>query len=185
MRRYSLIAALAFALGAGPAAAQNTWPTPNGNVVVPGVVPMCFTLANNYVPCNSPGAVPLPVQVWNNPLNPAVFTPANPQMISTGATGTTGAVTATLTPPAGKTVFICGFDVTAIGGTAAVGPISVTGVTGGTLTYYLASAVAGVTLPVRYAPCIQATKPGQAIAVATTADGTASNVGVNLWGVLQ
>src|SRR4051794_9337952 len=48
--------------------------------------------------------------------------------ITGNATGTTGAVVGTLAGAASKTTFICGFDVSAVGGTAAVGPITVAGV---------------------------------------------------------
>lgn len=105
--------------------------------------------------------------------------------ITGNATGTTGAVVGTLAAAAGKTTYVCGFDVTAVGGTAQVGPITVAGLVGGSATYYLASAVAGTVLPVRYAPCIPGSAVNTAITVTTTADGTASAVTVNSWGYQQ
>ena len=109
-------------------------------------------------------------------------------MAVTGAgTGTTGAVTGTLTAVAGKTLYICGFDVSAIGGTADVGPITVAGLAPATTSfvYHIASSAGGVTLPRRYTPCLPAATPTTNITVTTTADGTATAVDVNVWGVAQ
>lgn len=105
--------------------------------------------------------------------------------ITGNATGTTGAVVGTLAAATGKTTYICGFDVTAVGGTAQVGPITVAGLVGGSATYYLASSAAGVVLPVRYTPCIPGSTVNTAITITTTADGTASAVTVNSWGYQQ
>lgn len=105
--------------------------------------------------------------------------------ITGNATGTTGAVVGTLAAATGKTTYICGFDVTAVGGTAQVGPIAVAGLVGGSAVYYLASSAAGTVLPVRYTPCIPASAVNTAIIITTTADGTASAVTVNSWGYQQ
>lgn len=104
--------------------------------------------------------------------------------ITGNATGTTGAVVGTLAAAAGKTTYICGFDITAVGGTAQVGPITVAGLVGASAVYYLASSVAGSVLPVRYSPCI-ASAANTAITITTTANGTASAVTVNSWGYQQ
>lgn len=119
----------------------------------------------------------------NTPLPVIVTSPG--AGITGNATGTTGAVVGTLAAAAGKTTYICGFDVTAVGGTAQVGPITVAGLVGGSATYYLASSAAGAVLPVRYAPCIPGSAVNTAITVTTTADGTASAVTVNSWGYQQ
>ena len=92
---------------------------------------------------------------------------------------------ASMSAPASKLRFLCGFDVSAISGTADVGPITVTGLTGGTFTYHLASSAGGVTLNRSFSPCIPASAVNTAIVVATTADGTASAVDVNVWGVAR
>lgn len=191
MKLARLIAALAV-LWAGSAHAQTVFPTPNANVNAPGEVVMCATQAGPlsgtpfppYVPCTAPGALPLPVAVQSNPAQ-ALLQP--PSIVTAAATGTTGAVTATLTAPGnGKTLYICGFDASAIGGTADIGPITVTGLTGGnTFTYHIASSAGGVTLNRLYTPCIPAVNANTNIAVATTADGTATAVDVNVWGVAQ
>jgi hypothetical protein len=184
MRRFVFALAAIVAL-VSPARAQTTFSTPQGNVVAPGQVPMCETLVGNWVACGSPGAVPSPVQVLNTPAFPAYTYLVNPNVLGGAATGTTGAVTATITPPAGRIFFLCGFDISAIGGTATIAPITVTNLQGGTLTYYASSSVAGTTLSIRYAPCINATAIGQSVSIATTADGTATNVAVNMWGTYQ
>lgn len=105
--------------------------------------------------------------------------------ITGNATGTTGAVVGTLAAATGKLTYICGFDVTAIGGTATVGPITVAGLAGGSATYFLSSLVAGSLLTRTYTPCIPGSAANTAITITTTADGSASNVTVNSWGYQQ
>lgn len=118
---------------------------------------------------------PLPVQV--TPGLPSTATP-----IAGNATGTTGAVVGTLAAAAAKTTYISGFTVSAIGGTAAVGPIVVAGLAGGSQTYNLTSSVTGNTLAVNFPQAIPASAVNTAITVTTTADATASSVAVNSWG---
>lgn len=146
-----------------------------------GVVIMCPTGAGGYVPCGTPGARPLPTVVLNTPND----VPQQPQVITAIATGSTGAVTATLATVPNKTIYICGFDVSGVGGTAALGPVTVTGLLGGTFTYQLFSSATGVTLSRTFTPCIPAANSTQAIAVVTTADGTATAVDVQAFGVAQ
>src|SRR5262245_31359217 len=60
--------------------------------------------------------------------------------ITGNATGTTGAVTGTLAAGgANKITYICGFNVSAIGGTAAVGPITIANLVTSSMVYQLAS----------------------------------------------
>lgn len=100
-------------------------------------------------------------------------------------TGTTGAVTGTLAAAASKTTFICGFDISATGGVASLGPITVTGLSGGTFTYQLFSTATGVNLQKTFNPCYPASAVNTAIVVTTTADGTATAVDVNVHGFQQ
>lgn len=100
-------------------------------------------------------------------------------------TGTTGAVTGTLAGVASKTTYICGFDISATGGTAALGPITVTGLSGGTFTYQLFSTATGVQLQKTFNPCYPASAVNTAIVVTTTANGTATAVDVNAQGFQQ
>ena len=97
-------------------------------------------------------------------------------------TGTTGAVVGTLTGAATQTTYICGFDVSAIGGTATLGPIVIAGLLGGSFTYQLASTTTCVTLNRTFTPCIPSSAVNTNITVTTTADASASAVDVNSWG---
>lgn len=105
--------------------------------------------------------------------------------ITGNATGSTGAVVGTLAAAVGKTTYICGFDVSAIGGTAAVGPVTIAGLTGSSMVYQLSSTAAGVTLQKTFTPCIPASAQNTAVTITTTADGTATAVDVNSWGYQQ
>jgi hypothetical protein len=98
------------------------------------------------------------------------------------ATGTTGAVVGTLTATSTTTAYINGFTVSAVGGTAAVGPITVAGLVGGSQVYYLNSSAAGSSLVVNFQSPIAASAVNTNITITTTADGTATSVSVNSWG---
>lgn len=141
--------------------ADNTNPT---NPVTPIINGAALSAAN-----------PIPVTNVGTPA--AGVTP-----IAGNATGTTGAVVGTLAGAASKTTYISGFTVSAVGGTAAVGPITVAGLAGGSQIYYLNSSAAGNTLTVNFPNPIPASAVNTAITVTTTADATASNVSVNSWG---
>lgn len=106
--------------------------------------------------------------------------------IANAGVGTTGAVVATLPARTNYITYICGFDVSALGGTATVGPIVVAGLVGATtFTYQFSSTAAGATLNRAYTPCIPANAQNTTITVTTTADGSASAVDVNAWGFQQ
>lgn len=105
--------------------------------------------------------------------------------ISGNAAGTTGAVVGTLAAVANKTTYICGFNVSAIGGTAAVGPITIAGLVTASQVYQGSSSAAGVTLGQSFTPCISASAVNTAITITTTANGTATAVDVNSWGYQQ
>lgn len=106
--------------------------------------------------------------------------------ITGNATGTTGAVTGTLTAYANKVTYICGFEVDAIGGTAAVGPITLAGIVGSSMVFQGSSTAAGgVVAQHNFIPCISANAIDSSITVTTTADSTATAVDVNVWGFHQ
>ena len=111
--------------------------------------------------------------------------PAAATAITGNAAGTTGAVVGTLAGAASKTTYICGFDVSAIGGTAAVSPITIAGLVGGSMVYQLSSSAAGETLSRTFTPCIPASAANTPITITTTANGTATAVNVNSWGYRQ
>jgi hypothetical protein len=158
----ALAACLWGSLAFGQANNSNTWETP-GHETVGGMVQMAPNAAGQ--------AVPVPP---NTP--PGIGIAGN-------AAGTVGAVVGTLAAAAGKTTYICGFNVQAIGGTAAVGPITVAGLIGSSQVYQGSSSAAGGTVAsVAFTPCIPASAVNTAITITTTADGTATAVNVNSWG---
>ena len=161
-------ASLPLPTGASTAANQSTANTSLATIATNSAAPIPDCGAT---PCtNKVGTIYLQSQY------PAGATP-----ITGNATGTTGAVVGTLTAGA-KTAFICGFDISATGGTAAIGPITVAGLTGSSMVFQLTSSATGVTLPVTFSPCIPASASSTNITITTTADGTASAVDVNSWG---
>jgi hypothetical protein len=106
--------------------------------------------------------------------------------ITGNASGTTGAVVGTLAALTGKTTYICSFNVQAIGGTAAVGPVTVAGLVGSSQVFQgSSSAAGGVVVTHAYNPCIPASSVSTAITITTTANGTATAVNVNSWGFQQ
>lgn len=136
--------------------------------------------SSRWVPCQA--TAPLAVTQGGAASGQTPFTAA--------AAGTTGAVTLTIAAVAAKTNYLCGFDVSAIGGTAAVGPITLVGLAGATgaattLTYQLASSAGGALLSEKFSPCAPANAASLAVVITTTADGTASAVNVNAWGFQQ
>lgn len=105
--------------------------------------------------------------------------------ITGNAAGSTGAVVGSLAAAAGKTTYICGFDVSATGGTATVGPVTVAGIIGSSMVYQFFSTASGANFTKTFGPCIPASAVNTAITITTTADGTASAVDVNSWGFQQ
>lgn len=178
MRKLFVLATLALLASASPSRAQNAFPTPNPNVNAPGVVEMCVGGDGRARACDP--LVPRSVIVVNP--TPATPYPTSAWPITGNATGSTGAVVGTLAAQPFKTTYICGFDVSAIGGTAAIGPVTIAGTVSGSLVYQLSSSAAGVTLSRAFTPCIPASAVNTAITITTTADGTATAVDVNAWG---
>jgi len=146
--------------------------------VVPGafVAPAAAGQQQQWQPYSASN--PLPVSVSSQ--FPSGSTP-----ITGNATGTTSAVVGTLAAVTGKTTYVCGLNVSATGGTAAIGPITVAGTITGSLVFELNSSVAGSNLSENFSPCIPASGADTAITTTTTSDGTASAVAVNSWGFQQ
>lgn len=174
------LALLAVLGWAASAHAQAQFPTVFPNINATGVVAMCPSGTTNlYAPCGSAMASPLPVTVA-----PHIIT--QPSTVVAVGTGSTGAVVATLTSVPGKLLYLCNLDVSAIGGTATIGPITVAGLQGNTtFTYQFASSASGSLLSRTFTPCIAAKDTATNIVVTTTADGTATAVDVNLSGLAQ
>lgn len=117
-------------------------------------------------------------------------TAANPPVVAV-ATGTTGAVVATIPAKVGITNWLCGFEVSGSDGTAnqRIDPVTVAGISGGSLIYrgiiawfYAAGVVPPPPFVRTFNPCIPASAPNTAITVTTTADGTATAVNVQAYG---
>lgn len=179
MRRLLRVLALTAALGAaGGAFAQSSFPTQTPNINAPGTVDMCRDTHGTAVPCSE--LTPLSVKVMSG--IPTAEYPPGAIPISCIATGTTSAVVATCAAAPGRTTWLCGFDVSAIGGTAAVGPITVANLNGGTFTYQASSSAAGIIISRDFRRCIPAATLNTAITITTTADGTASAVDINGYG---
>lgn len=146
-----------------------------------GVTRLCVqsegatTGENNCVDASS--SYPLPVAPSGYPY---LSTP-----ITGNGTGTTGAVVGTLAGVAGKTTWICGFSVGAIG-TGAIGPITIAGTITSSMIYQLTAAAGGASVVQTFGPeCIPASAANTPITITTTADGSASAVDVNSWGFQQ
>lgn len=111
--------------------------------------------------------------------------PTSSTAITGNGTGTTGAVVGTLSGTSGKTTYICGFNVSATGGVATLGPITIAGLVGSSMVFQLFSTATGANLTWNFSTCIPASAQNTAITTTTTADATASAVDVNSFGYQQ
>ena len=152
------------------------WPAQAAPPSVSIFCPTGSAAPNDWAACTSGNTFPVSL---------ASQYPTGSTPITGNATGTTGAVVGTLTAVAAKTTYICGLNVSATGGTAAIGPITVAGTITASLVFELNSSVAGNSINVNFSPCIPASATNTNITTTTTADGTASAVAVNSWGFNQ
>jgi hypothetical protein len=115
------------------------------------------------------------------PVNAVTTTPT--PLVAKGS-GTTAAITGTLTPAATATAYVCGFSVSAIGGTANPGPLVLSGILNGPFTYQMPvnSATNGQTFTQTFSPCLPASAVNTAIVMTTTAAAGATATDVNIWG---
>lgn len=104
-------------------------------------------------------------------------------VVTGNATGTTGAVVATLPATAGLTTYICGFHIDSTG-SGAFGPITLAGIVNGPMVFQ-GTAGANNNPNQTFWPCLPATAANTTITITTTADGTATAVDVNSWGYQQ
>ncbi len=140
---------------------------------------------------NSPGIIAtggsttaLSVPVNLNSQYPVNSVTTAPTAITGNATGSTGAVVGTLAAAASKTTFICGFNVSTIGGTAASSPVTVAGLIGSSQVYQmpLNTTTGQILITQNFNPCIPASAVNTAITITTTAAAAATAVDVNSWG---
>jgi hypothetical protein len=125
-------------------------------------------------------------RVCPDPFNAAPCTP-----VTASATGTTGAITATLPAVSGKTTYICGFQYMGTNATAAnpATNVTITGTISGTLNFgyptLAAAATVANTPPVGevFTPCIQAAAINTAIVVNGPVLGAGATLAtVSAWG---
>lgn len=164
-------------LGILPAAATDCFNNVAGSQTDCGVVNMFLNSSSQALSVTQTS--PLPVA--NSPL------PSGATAITGNAAGTTGAVVGTLAGVAAKTTYICGFDVSAIGGAAQSSPITIAGLVGSSMVYQTdVNATAGKVLISRtFTPCIPASAVNTAITITTTAAAGATAVNVNSSGYQQ
>lgn len=104
--------------------------------------------------------------------------------ITGNGAGTTGAVVGTLAGAASKTTYICGFDVSIIGGTAS-GTITIAGTVGSSMVYNFTAAANAATLSRQFNPCVPASAVNTPITVTTGAFTGATGNNVNSYGYQQ
>jgi hypothetical protein len=171
-KTWAALVALALLFGCQPANAQNSGKSAGGQTV-PGSVSFCFTGATQ-----ADGSLTVA---------PCQFTPVTGTF--SGADTTTAA--ATLTGVAGKTTYICGFQVNGLGLTtgATVQVAVATIAPGNTLnfayTFPTGAAVVATPITQTFSPCLPASAAGANITV--TVPGGAGNTSTNIsaWGYLQ
>jgi hypothetical protein len=118
------------------------------------------------------------------------FPRQNAVIVSNAATGTTGAVVATLPAAAGKITYICGFSVSP-GSAATAITITVVVVANSTFTWAVGAPVTAVgttaaPLTVPFTPCVPASGTNTTITVTSGALGTSGiNNDVQAWGYQQ
>jgi hypothetical protein len=118
------------------------------------------------------------------------FPRQNSVIVTNSATGTTGAVVATLPAASGKITYICGFSVSPRSAATAI-TIQVVVVANSTFTWAVGAPVTavgttGAPLTVPFTPCVPASGTNTTITVTSGALGTAGiNNDVNAWGYQQ
>jgi len=159
----ALAALFAAGVAFGQANQSNTWTTP-GNQTVGGFVVM------------SPNAAGQAVPNGNN------VPPGTP--ITASATGAAAAATATLPGVAGKTTFICGYQIGSTATAAAAGNATITGTISGTLNVEMGTGTspAVVSTQSTFTPCVPASGTNTAIAVNTANPGAGGVISVSAWG---
>jgi len=122
-----------------------------------------------------------------NPFSAAAGFPLGATALTGNASGVAGAVVGTLTSFAGQFTYICGFNISTIGGTASSGPVTVAGITGSSQTYQLPLNTANgqIVVTQTFSPCIPASAVNTPITVTTAAAVGATAVNVNSWGYRQ
>jgi hypothetical protein len=192
MRKIMLALVALLCLQALPALAQspNTdtyFYTPGGGGVN-GALGMCLNASNKAVPCNAANVLPSPVTVGPFPSNTATGAAATP--ITASATGSTGAISATLAAAAGKFTYLCGFNYQGSQTTAAVSAnIVVTGTVTATMNFGFVNLVTGAASPQpppviqNFTPCVPSSAVNTPIVVTPPTLGAGATLAtVSVWG---
>lgn len=119
--------------------------------------------------------------------------PGNATPITISATGSTGAISATLPAAAAKFTYICGFNYQGSDATAAVvGNIAVTGTITATMNFGYAALALGATVPQpppviqNFSPCVPSSAVNTAIVVTPPTLGAGATLAtVSAWGYQQ
>ena len=110
-------------------------------------------------------------------------TPNGATQVTSSATGTTGALSATMAAASGYNNYLCGFTVTSAG-TTSPAPVTttITGPISGSLSYVFYPATTGAILAKEFSPCVQSSAKTTAIQMSVPALGSGSIAAVNLHG---
>lgn len=144
----------------------------------------CKLTAGGFAPCPVTSGDILRVSVEQS--SPGVPNSTATQVIIS-ATGTTGAVVATLPAVSGKTNFLCDFSSEQTATAGIIGGITVTGLLGGTRTYFAGVGTSPAVTQVNrnFNPCLPASATNTAIVLTTGAAGAGGNVSMNADGYVQ
>jgi hypothetical protein len=119
---------------------------------------------------------------------PGVGVTAGQTAVISSATGTTGAVVATLPGVASKFTYICGFYATGNeAATGAVVAVTVAGMVSGSMVFNISHPVTpslGIANQ-SFTPCLPSSAVNTAITVTSAADAAGTNVSVAAWGYQQ
>jgi|SRR5882762_3633309 len=128
------------------------------------------------------------------PANAQLGYPPGANPITASATGTTGAIAATIPAVVGKTAYLCGFYYTGTNATAAnpATSVTVTGLVGGTMSYGFPTLALGAavpnTIPIddAFLPCIASSSVNTAVVINGPALGSGATLATaTAWGYYQ
>jgi hypothetical protein len=116
--------------------------------------------------------------------NPSLAYPSGAVPIAASTLGTTSATTATLPAVAGKTTYLCGFNVSAVATAANGTTLDVTGTIGGGLFFNqnIGASPASAITSQTFQPCVPASAPNTSIAIIGGPAGIGGVQSVNGWG---
>lgn len=105
--------------------------------------------------------------------------------LTASTTGTTGAISATISGTTGKFTYVCGFVITSAGTTSATsGTATLSGTVSSNMSFIYTFPAAGSQglLGVAFPGCITSRATNTPITIVAPAGGAGTTVGANLWG---